>query len=147
MSDNRARPNLATVPVILLSLCAAGALQTQYPRRTYHPISISEMAAEDPAHWRKLHTHVEVTGYVTYIKEEEDGDLHVRLCDVPVQGMNREHCIVAEFIPLIRPGDSANHLRRGMEIRVQGISRYDAERNHLWWEIHPVESVEILNGN
>lgn len=103
----------------------------------FHAMALAALAAAPPA--GPVRTHLEVTGYVTYIALEEDGDLHVRLCDAPtVTGMNRRRCVVAECIPALpcrRPA-------RGARVRVRGISRYDGERGHRWWEVHPVLSLE-----
>ncbi len=113
--------------------------------RVYHPISLTQMAAESPTKWAKLHTHVRVQGWVTYKKREDDGDLHVRLCDsAAVKGMDRKHCIVAEFIPSL-PVEGSRAIRIGRQIVVYGIYRYDAERAHGWAEVHPVESLETIS--
>lgn len=115
--------------------------------RTYHPISITELAAENPAVWKRAHTHVEVEGFVTYFKREADGDMHVRLCDsAKVAGMNRQRCLVAEAIPALPLLGSGGPLliRRGQHLRVRGIYRFDAERNHNWAEIHPIEEAEVI---
>lgn len=85
-----------------------------------------------------VHTHIAVTGYVTYTALEDDGDLHIRLCDSPsVVGMDKTRCIIAECIPALpctRPA-------KGNKIVVRGISRRDPE--HGWNETHPVESWEL----
>lgn len=111
--------------------------------RNYHPIAIADMTAENPAEWtRKMHTHVEVTGYVTYVKAEDDGDTHIRICDnSSSRSMDNQHCIVAECIP--------DHLcqtpKKSSKVIVRGISRYDAESpGHHWWEIHPVETITVV---
>lgn len=90
----------------------------------WHKVAIEDMP-------KTTHTHVEVSGRVDYVKPQPDGDLHIRLCD-------RLNCIVAECIPQIpckRP-----HI--GSNITVRGISRYDKESNHDWYEIHPVLEVK-----
>lgn len=107
--------------------------------RIYHPVSISDLAADDPHQWHKAATHIKVTGIVAYKLHEGDGDWHVRLCDDKKfigAEMNYDHCIVAEFIakiPLKIP-------KVGDEVTVCGISRFDAESpGHHWWEVQPVE--------
>jgi hypothetical protein len=115
--------------------------------RNYHPIGVAEFAKENPQKWsRKLHTHVQVEGFITYMKAEEDGDLHVRVCETAgVKGMDRSACIVAEFIPTMGSTSHAkNHLRTGQRVRIEGISRFDAEPGHMWWEVHPVELVAVV---
>lgn len=98
----------------------------------WHVVAIADMP-------KNKHTHVEVTGYVTRVRLEQDGDLHVRICDSPkVKGMDRKHCVVGELIesnPVKLPGFPYN---TGDLIQMRGISRFDYEGNHNWWEVHPV---------
>jgi hypothetical protein len=102
--------------------------------RLYWPIDVAQFARHGSPH-----THVRVDGFVTYVAAQEDGDLHIRICDAPgVQGMVRERCIIAECIeqmPCSRPP-----LRS--KVRIEGISRRDPE--HRWNEVHPIESIKIL---
>ena len=103
--------------------------------RTFHPVSISDLAAGDPRHFAKAHTHVQVSGWVTYRKKEDDGDWHLRICDTPqIRCMDRKHCIVAEIIPEL----PLTPPKRGEKVTLWGIYRYDGERNHNFVEIHPV---------
>lgn len=99
--------------------------------RVYHQVTVASLAGG-----KVRQTHVEVEGFVTYVRTEPDGDLHIRLCDSPkVQGMNREHCIVAECIPALPcPAPSV-----GQKVAVHGISRWDRENGHNWAEVHPIE--------
>ena len=90
--------------------------------RLYHPETIDSIAAS-------RHTHVSVTGRVTLVRHEADGDVHIRLTD------EHGHFIVAEIVPyhpLAAPG-------LGTIITVKGIRREDNEAGHGWWEVHPVE--------
>jgi hypothetical protein len=75
-------------------------------------------------------THIAVTGTVTLVKHEADGDLHIRLNEGAA-------FIVAECIPelpCVAP-------KLGQRVQVRGISRFDAE--HGWYEVHPVESITV----
>jgi hypothetical protein len=72
------------------------------------------------------HTHVEVTGRVSYVSYEGDGDVHLRICDT-------QACVVAEIIPAI---PITEHPRPGDTVTVRGISRIDPL--HKWPEVHPV---------
>lgn len=81
------------------------------------------------------HTHIEISGFVSYVKLEKDGDLHFRV--VPERGVNKPF-VVAECIPAIRCVAPVV----GDHVRVRGISRRDGE--HKWWELHPVETIEVL---
>lgn len=88
--------------------------------RIYWPVAIADMP-------QNVHTHVQVTGTVAYVKQEGDGDTHIRLVD------DAKHFIVAECIPLI----PCVAPKVGQKITVKGISRYDGK--HKWYECNPVE--------
>lgn len=107
--------------------------------RLYHPVAVGDVATDNPASWRRVATHVEVLGWVTYSKVEEDGDVHLRLCESPkVSGMDPKRCIVAECVPEL----PCKKPKVGACVIVKGITRYDAETpGHHWWEIHPVEAI------
>jgi len=119
----------------------------QQAGRLYHAVGIADVVRESPKNWKwkALHTHVAVSGFLTYVKREEDGDLHLRICDSPgVRTMDRRHCIVAEIIPSMTDvAHQAEHLVLGQPVTVRGIYRFDAERDHSWGEVHPVEQIEI----
>ena len=106
----------------------------------WHVLTVAQMAGADPCHWPGvMATHVEVSGYVTYVKREDDGDLHIRLCDAPaVKGMDRTRCVVAECVPAL----PCSRPKMRAHLTVRGISRWDGEAAHGWHEIHPV--LEVL---
>ncbi|MBZ5702115.1 MAG: hypothetical protein LAN84_09730 [Acidobacteriia bacterium] len=110
--------------------------------RVYHPVTIAQMAADNPAKWAHVHTHVEITGWATFVKLEADSDIHIRICDsAAIKTMDRTRCVVAECIPEIPCAAP----RVGQRVKVRGIYRFDAEnRMHNWAEIHPVEKLEVL---
>lgn len=108
--------------------------------RTYWPLTPSQLAAEDPAHWSHCRTHISVEGFLNYKKVEEDGDTHLRICETKVAGMDRRWCIVAECVPAL----ACKAPPIGSRVRVRGVSRFDAEKGHRWWEVHPVEVLEVL---
>lgn len=93
----------------------------------YHVIAIAEFPTSG-------HTHVETTGRVTLVRSEADGDWHIRLED------GEGHFVVAEIVPnfpVRRP-------RRGQCVTVRGLRRFDDERNHNWWEVHPVWRLTVV---
>jgi hypothetical protein len=90
--------------------------------RPYHKVSIAGIS-------KTLFTHVEVTGKVTLVKKEADGDVHIRLSD-------GQTFIVAECVPEL----PCKPPRKGATITVRGVSRFDKE--HGWWEVHPVEQIQ-----
>ena len=89
--------------------------------RPYFPVTVCGMKANH-------HTHVSVSGKVTLVKHEPDGDLHMRI-------ENGGCSVVAECIPELR----CKAPRVGHKVTVKGISRFDGE--HHWPEIHPVETL------
>jgi len=106
--------------------------------RPYHQVPLDDLALG-----KVRQTHVEVRGFVTYELREEDGDLHIRICDsLAYLGMDRSHCIVAECIPEL-PCEKPPAASR---VIVQGISRFDHENGHKWYEVHPVEKLTIVQG-
>lgn len=121
--------------IVLLALACA-ALGAAPASRPYHPVALRDLALG-----KVRQTHVHVEGWVTYVVTEEDGDLHVRLCDSPkVEGMQRDRCVVVECIPelpCVRP-------RVGAHVAVEGISRCDKENGHRWNEVHPCEKMTVL---
>ncbi len=111
----------ASIIILLAAMCAITT-------RTYWMIDATEFATVGSPH-----THVSVSGWVTYVRCEDDGDVHLRI--VPAQGTTAPS-FIAECIPSMpctRPAIGAH-------IKVNGISRRDPE--HQWWEIHPVETIE-----
>lgn len=92
-------------------------------QRTFWPVPLDSLAIG-----HTTHTHVAVTGKVSYVRHESDGDTHIKL--VSPSG----RFIIAECIPAL----PCALPKAGSVITVRGISRQDSE--HLWWECHPVES-------
>lgn len=105
--------------LVLLALLLAPPAHAEASRR-YWPVTTATLATTS-------HTHVEVTGTVTLRRKEDDGDIHLRICNAGL-------CIVAECIPEL-PTHCVG-VRKGDTVTVRGISRYD--RKHGWGEVHPV---------
>jgi hypothetical protein len=101
---------------------------------TYHPVEVYVLAQGG-----NRHTHVKTTGYRVMIRQEADGDIHVRTCDdAGTKGMDRTHCIVIECIPEIPCGINANDKTLiGTLWTACGNWRFDPEVGHKWNEIHP----------
>lgn len=116
------------VALALAAVAAMGVTQAPSDQRKYWFVSIDSLAMG-----RVKHTHVEVRGYVVYVRRQEDGDVHIKMV---TDLENRTRFIIAECIPrmpCLRP-------RAGEDIILRGITRKDPE--HGWWEIHPVEHWE-----
>lgn len=111
--------------ILLLLSAFAAAKETKY----YHPVEISEFSTKG-SRW----THVAVTGVVTSVRREKDGDVHIKVCDIATK---KNWCFVAEVIEEI----SATRANVGEQVTVKGISRYD--KQHKWWEIHPVRELWV----
>jgi len=121
------------IPLLFsVTLCAAQeAVTPPIVSRKYHRATIADIAAG-----KVHHTHLEVQGWVTYVRREDDGDLHIRICNSPkVKTLNRARCLILECIP--RMPCPAPDI--GKKIAAHGIQRFDNEVNHLWYELHPVE--------
>ena len=106
----------------------------------YAELTITELIAEDANRWSdKMSAHAAVSGFITHVAKENDGDTDIRICENPkIEGMDRTRCIVAKCIPMI-PCDLPPV---GRPVTVKGITRYDAKVGTHWWEIHPVEEIE-----
>src|SRR5882672_12260203 len=69
----------------------------------YAELSIGELIAEDANRWSdKMSAHAAVSGFVTQVTKENDGDTTIRICENPkIDGMDRARCIVAKCIAKI----------------------------------------------
>ena len=101
----------------------------RYEGREYFPVAPHSMA-------ENVHTHVRVSGRVTHVSDVRDGDVHFTVCESNIKKFDRQSCIVAECIPKL----PCKQPKIGQIVTVQGISRFDKEHN--WYECHPVESLE-----
>jgi hypothetical protein len=97
----------------------------------FHPVRISDIESNTKP-------HVVAEGYVSELRvNDEDGDLSFRLVDNLGE---QERFIVCEIIDPIRlkPPTVGSH------VRVYGVSRYDGEHDHNWYEVHPVLNIEVV---
>jgi hypothetical protein len=109
----------------------------------YHP---ERLAVQDPCKT--------VTGTISGVKSEEDGDLHIRLAPDPayqdlLNDANREHQgsnLVVEF--MARDGGHLPEPKRGDKVEMTGAFVTDNTKpGHGWNELHPVWSVRINGGS
>lgn len=105
----------------------------------FHVLTIADITADNPIAWKHLRTHIEVTGFVTYVAKEDDGDVHIRVCDSPkVKTMDRKRCLVMEIVPALPlPAPKV-----GERVTGRGIYRFDGEHAHGWSELHPLLSLK-----
>ena len=97
----------------------------------FHPVRISDIESNTKP-------HVVAEGYVSEVRvNDEDGDLSFRLVDNLGE---QERFIVCEIIDPIRLKPPAV----GSRVRVYGVSRYDGEHDHNWYEVHPVLNIEVV---
>jgi hypothetical protein len=115
------RFGIITLIVIAGSLMAATG-------RYWYPVTISQITSGSVGH-----THAQIGGYVTYVRHELDNDWHIQVCDS--MAASGTHCLVTEVIP----GLPLKLPKVGSHVVISGITRYDKE--HGWWEIHPIEKI------
>ena len=137
LTFGRARLTVSrNVRVITLVLLLAAPLWAQETRRTY---AIVELAAFARA--GSVHTHVQVTGWVAATHMERDGDRHIKL--VPSPGARTQW----KAVPSAFGSGSTCHRRfqqwaqdgTWQRLWADQLRRYD--REHGWWEVHPVEAI------
>lgn len=118
---NRSSTNLREQNLI------AGAFEL----RDFHQVAIADID-------RNTEPHVVAEGYVSEVKiDDEDGDLTFKLVDdIRKSGP----FIVCEIINPRRLTLPAI----GSRVRVYGVSRYDNQENHNWYEVHPVLNIEVV---
>lgn len=95
----------------------------------FHPTNIRDFeSASQP--------HVMAEGFVSEVRvNDEDGDLSFKL----VENLHTPGpFIVCEIIDPIRLSPPAV----GSRVRVYGVSRYDGQADHNWYEVHPVLNIQ-----
>ncbi|HSB08521.1 MAG TPA: zf-HC2 domain-containing protein [Blastocatellia bacterium] len=139
-------PGLATAAVIIALVLLGAALllsrESEGHRGTelladgfedldFHQVSIAEIA-------HNTEPHVVAEGYVSEVRiDHDDGDLVFKL----VEDVRQTHpFIVCE---ILNPKKLAPP-RVGSRVRVYGVSRYDNQENHNWYEVHPVLNIEVV---
>ena len=109
------------------------AVALQVDTGEFHPVNIGEIH-------RSTEPHIVAEGYVSEVAvNDEDGDLSFKLVDQPRS--NGGPFIVCEIIDPIR----LDPPRVGSRVRVYGVSRYDNQTDHNWYEVHPVLNIEVVH--
>jgi hypothetical protein len=99
--------------------------------REFHAVSIADME-------RTTKPHVVAEGFVSEVRiDDEDGDLRFKLVESLRQA---EPFIICEIIDPIKIEAPII----GSRVRVYGVSRYDSQENHNWYEVHPVLNIEVI---
>lgn len=82
--------------------------------------------------------HVMAEGYVSEVRvNDEDGDLSFKLVDKLGHPGPFLICEIIDPIKLTPPSV-------GSRVRVYGVSRYDGQTDHNWYEVHPVLNIEVV---
>jgi hypothetical protein len=103
-----------------------------FDEREFHTVSIADME-------RTTKPHVMAEGYVSEIRiDDEDGDLRFKLVDSLQESGPFIICEIIDPIKLAPP-------TVGSRVRVYGVSRYDSQENHNWYEVHPVLNIEVVS--
>jgi hypothetical protein len=109
----------------------AAALTSSLDLNDFHAVSISDMAGS-------TEPHVVAEGYVSDVRiDNEDGDLIFKLVDDVKQPQPFIVCEIIGPIKLAPPPV-------GSRVRVYGVSRYDGQQDHQWYEVHPVLDIEVV---
>jgi len=83
--------------------------------------------------------HVVVEGYVSEVRfNSEEDDLSFKLVERLDQQAPFVICEIVKPMNLELP-------KVGSRVRVYGVSRFDAQPDHHWHEIHPVMRIEVLS--
>jgi len=143
-----ARPGfaLALFGVVAIIAAALVAIDRRPAREEHSGVLIAEAIDLSEFHTvaiadieRNQEPHVMAEGYVSEIRvNDEDGDLSFKLVeDLKSPGP----FIVCEIIDPIR----LKPPKVGSRVRVYGVSRYDGQDNHNWYEVHPVLNIEEVH--
>ena len=103
--------------------------RVRFETTPYREVSIGEFPHVDEP-------HVATEGYVSEVHHDpEDGDLMFKLVDDLHRPRNFVMCEILPATQLDAPSV-------GSKVRVYGVSRYDGQPEHQWFEVHPVLNIE-----
>lgn len=132
-----------TVALVLLALLAianrrsssdqqvTGLIANTFELRDFHRVSIAGIE-------HNTEPHIVAEGYVSEVRiDNEDGDLTFKIVDDIRQAQPFIVCEIINPKKLAPPPV-------GSRVRVYGVSRYDNQENHNWYEVHPVLNIEVV---
>lgn len=97
----------------------------------FHTVSIADIEQNEKP-------HVMTEGYVSEVRvDDQDGDLRFKLVDELGRPGPFVVCEIIDPIKLNAP-------QVGSRVRVYGVSRYDGQADHNWYEVHPVLNIEVV---
>lgn len=99
--------------------------------KEFHSVNIADIE-------RNIQPHVVAEGFVSEIQvNDEDGDLSFKLVDELGRPGPFIVCEIIDPIHLSPPSV-------GSRVRVYGVSRYDGQADHNWYEVHPVLNIQVV---
>jgi putative zinc finger protein len=99
--------------------------------KEFHTVSIADIELNQKP-------HVMAEGYVSEVRvNDEDGDLSFKLVDQLGRPGPFIICEIIDPIKVTAPSV-------GSRVRVYGVSRYDGQADHNWYEVHPVLNIEVV---
>ncbi|HEY3137979.1 MAG TPA: anti-sigma factor [Blastocatellia bacterium] len=108
-----------------------GLTADAFELRDFHRVSIARIE-------QNTEPHVVAEGYVSEVRiDNEDGDLTFKIVDDIRQAQPFIVCEIINPKKLAPPPV-------GSRVRVYGVSRYDNQENHNWYEVHPVLNIEVV---
>jgi hypothetical protein len=120
-TDRRAPADQRATPLIAEALDLSG----------FHAVSIADIEQNQKP-------HVMTEGYVSEVRvDDQDGDLRFKLVDELGRPGPFIVCEIIDPIKLKAPSV-------GSRVRVYGVSRYDGQADHNWYEVHPVLNIEVV---
>jgi len=97
----------------------------------FHSVNIADIE-------RNTKPHIVAEGYVSQVGiNDEDGDFSFKLVENLHQAEPFIICEIIDPIKFALP-------EVGSRVRVYGVSRYDGQDNHNWYEVHPVLNIEVV---
>lgn len=98
----------------------------------FHKVTISSFE-------KNTAPHVVVEGYVSEVRyNSEEDDLSFKLVEIVTQQAPFVICEIVKPMNLELP-------QVGSRVRVYGVSRFDAQPDRHWHEVHPVMKIEVLS--
>ena len=109
----------------------ADFLADGFEKMDFHRVSIAGIE-------HNTEPHVVAEGYVSEVRiDHDDGDLVFKLVEDVREPQPFIICEILNPKKLAPPSV-------GSRVRVYGVSRYDNQENHNWYEVHPVLNIEVV---
>ena len=132
------------IAALILSLVVASGRRATGEEPAGHLIAdaldLDEFQTVNIANIHENHKpHVMAEGFVSEVGvNDEDGDMRFKLVDELGRPGPFIVCEIIDPFKLKTPPV-------GSRVRVYGVSRYDGQANHNWYEVHPVLNIEVVH--